>query len=110
MTGMGNIALSQDGGICRMSLSGDFTVQHADGLRASLHAALMDGGELEIDVTGVESVDITFFQLFESLLKTARGLDRTVTFPGGASSEMRKRAAELGLSVGCGMVADVLAR
>jgi len=107
---MGEIAASRPGDVGRMTLAGEFTVRHAEELRAALHAALLESGELEIDISGVQGVDITFFQLIESLLKTARSMRRKVSVSGGISQDVRKGAADLGLSAGCGLVADVVAR
>ncbi len=107
---MGEISASSADGRGRLTLSGDFTVQHADQLRTALHAALLDAQELDLDISGVESVDVTFFQLLESLFKTAGTVGKAVAVSGDISQSVLKIAAELGLSHGNARVADVLAR
>lgn len=107
---MGEIAAKLENGQGRVILSGGFSVQHADQLREALHATLVDGTGIEIDISSVESVDITFFQLFESLLKTARSMGKNVFISGAVPPEVLQCAADLGLSRGSGLVADILAR
>ncbi len=107
---MGEISASSEAGRGRLTLSGDFTVQHADQLRTALHAALIDAQELDLDISSVESVDITFFQLLESLFKTAGNVGKAVAVTGDISQCVLKTAVELGLSRGNARVADILAR
>lgn len=51
----------------RIVLSGDCTVTRAEELRAMLLEALQAGGDIEIDLSGVTAIDLTFCQIIHAL-------------------------------------------
>jgi len=51
----------------RIELSGDCSVTRAEELRATLLEALQAGGDIEIDLSGVTAIDLTFCQIIHAL-------------------------------------------
>ena len=58
-----SIALSHDGGCCRMELDGAIDISCAADLKASLLQALETGEEISISLTGTTELDVTAVQL-----------------------------------------------
>ena len=54
----------------RILIEGDCTVARAEELRATLIESLASGERLELDCSGITSMDLTFCQLIHSLKQT----------------------------------------
>ncbi|WP_428568164.1 MAG: STAS domain-containing protein [Solidesulfovibrio sp. DCME] len=88
-------ALQQkEGDRLTLAISGKCTVEHAGALRQALLHAVAAGGDLDLDVSGVDEVDVTFLQL---VLATALSLSRERRLLGrrGALSEACLQAARV---------------
>jgi anti-sigma B factor antagonist len=66
---------------CAFSVDGELTIYRAAELRAALQAALagvVDGDELQVDLSGVTEMDCAGVQLLMAARKTARAAGRDV--------------------------------
>ncbi|EPR44116.1 Sulfate transporter/antisigma-factor antagonist STAS [Desulfovibrio sp. X2] len=94
---MAEIRMTDGAGNCLLALGGDVTVQDVSEIRETLHGALLENSSIGLDISGVRAVDITFFQLFESLFKTAASLGKDVTLTGSVPPGVREAALECGI-------------
>ncbi len=76
-----------------LKLHDKLTIASADELKATLVAALDGGGDILLDATAVEQIDLTGLQLLFAAHKTAVRNGKTFAFAEGAASEVIDLAA-----------------
>ncbi|MGE4267902.1 MAG: STAS domain-containing protein [Deferribacterales bacterium] len=76
-----------------LTLSGDIKVQHASELCSVLNEAANEEIDTAVNVSGIESVDMTFFQLMCSAHRTFSAKDRQFILTDGKNSLLKKGAA-----------------
>ncbi|MEA4858678.1 MAG: STAS domain-containing protein [Solidesulfovibrio sp.] len=84
----------KEGDRLTLAITGKCTVEHAVALREALLGAVAAGGDLALDISGVDEVDVTFLQL---MLATAQTLSREGRSLGrhGPASEACLQAAHV---------------
>lgn len=92
---MTDFKVTNEGQICLVNAAGDLTIEHAAKLREALVTALSSGTDVEIDMSRVETVDISCLQLLCSACKSANKAGRTVTIE-KSSRAFASRAASGG--------------
>lgn len=79
--------------------SGEFGLAEAAGLKEAMLEALAGcEGSLTLDLTGVESGDLTFFQLLFSLASQARIQGKRIVLGAPLPEPLRRAAGELGIA------------
>jgi len=65
----------------RLLLAGEFTIEHAAGLKDFLSAAALVGGPALVDLSGVTRADISLFQLLVAYARTleSAGIQARIT-------------------------------
>ncbi|MFZ5428473.1 MAG: STAS domain-containing protein [Thermodesulfobacteriota bacterium] len=81
----------------RILIEGDCTVGRADELRAALMESMASGGRLELDFSGITSMDLTFCQLIHSLRKTCAERNVELVLEGNLPE------SQSGLAMLCGL-------
>jgi anti-anti-sigma regulatory factor len=79
------------------SLNGTWTVERAEELKELL-LEIMETGEVDLDFTGVEEADLTFFQLLHAAQKSCRKSGVSIRFLPSLSPLHETRARWTGLS------------
>lgn len=94
---MGTFRQQDTGAATRLDLEGDFTIMHAEGLRDALQEALSGAEALELDLSRVEKVDVTFFQLVQAAQKSAEAMDKKITCVGEVPEGVFEEAQATGM-------------
>ena len=84
---------TEDAGNAVMTLSGDMTVEHASELCSALKEVAEQHVDVEVQVGGIDNVDMTFFQLMCSAHRTFTANDRQFVLKQGKNSLLTKGAA-----------------
>lgn len=86
---MAELTLQMEGDTAVAHISGAATVEHALDLKISMMGAMDELGDFLLDVSGVESCDITFMQILTAMHKTAKLNQKTVRMTGTVSEQMQ---------------------
>lgn len=94
---MGDVEISSDSVKAVMNLQGNLNVEHASELHRVILETLQKHEVVQIDMSKVESVDLTFFQLVCALYKEAvRGGKRLIFEP--IPSKIVRKAEKMGFT------------
>lgn len=92
-----SIALSQDGGGCRMELAGALDISCAADLKALLVQALETGQEISISLAETTELDVTAVQLFWAAARDAE--QRRIGFAVTRPPELCRKLVDAGLEL-----------
>ena len=85
----------------KIEFSGSCMVDRITELKDLLGSALEQSGEVQLDVSGVESCDVTLIQLLCAAQKTAAQSGKTLTVLGSPSEAFRSLLQESGFLHAC---------
>jgi ABC-type transporter Mla MlaB component len=84
-----------------MKLEGSFTVEysrrHKEALIGAIHSARAESRDLEIDVSGIDAIDIAGMQILISLVRECRESSIPLRFRGTPAPAARQRLQDAGL-------------
>lgn len=80
-----------------LSLSGNCTVARAEEIRASLLEALHSGDDIEIDLSKVTGIDLTFCQIVHALRLSCNAKGVQLTLQDNLPKELSQQAVHCGL-------------
>lgn len=105
---MGDKLLERKGDVCMLYLSERLTSSDAHDLRSLLGEAMGDVNAVVMDFEEVTETDLSCLQLFCSAKRTAAQTGKLLTFSGGNSLIIRKKAEAAGFVCdhGCGRECD----
>lgn len=97
---MGMTELREHGERCTLVLSGDFAVAEAAALKEALAQALARCADLEVDLTQVGRVDLTFLQLLRSAQVSLAQRGKSLDCPAGTPPAVAETADRAGFMIG----------
>ena len=84
-------------GVCSMSVKGDLTIPYAQDLKGNLSKCLEQGGNFEINLNEVTSLDVTAVQLFESVRTNFKAMDKVLTIAPPVKKDVLELLTKTGL-------------